>query len=43
LGIQVIEWQTEGKFITKYKVIAIQVPQVRCDQSHNSGVVDLAA
>ena len=26
LGIQNIEWQTEGKFITKYKVLTIQVP-----------------
>jgi len=43
LNIQVIEWQTEGKFITKYKVIAIQVPQVRADQAGNSGVTHLAA
>jgi uncharacterized linocin/CFP29 family protein len=43
LPIQVIEWQTEGKFVTKYKVIAIQVPQVRADQAGNSGVVHLAA
>ena len=43
LPIQVIEWQTEGKFVTKYKVIAIQVPQVRADQAGNSGIVHLAA
>lgn len=42
LGIQAIEWQTEGKFVTKYKVITIAVPQVRCDQSHHSGVTHLA-
>lgn len=43
LDVQVIEWNTEGKFVTKYKVIAIQVPQVRADQAGNSGVVHLAA
>lgn len=43
MGVQAIEWQTEGKFVTKYKVITIQVPQVRSDQSHNSGIVHLAA
>jgi len=43
MGIQVIEWQTEGKFVTKYKVITIQVPQVRADQAGNSGIVHLAA
>ena len=39
MALQVIEWQTEGKFIHKYKVMTIQVPQVRCDQAGNSGVV----
>lgn len=43
LNIQVVEWKTEGQWVTKYKVIAIQVPQVRADQSQNSGVVHLAA
>ena len=43
MGIQAIEWQTEGKFVTKYKVIAIQVPQVRADQAGNSGLIHLAA
>jgi len=42
LPIQNVEWQTEGKFITKYKVLTIQVPQIRSDQEGNSGIVLLA-
>lgn len=42
MGIQNVEWQTEGKFITKYKVMTIQVPQVRSDQNGASGIVKLA-
>jgi len=43
MPIQNVEWQTEGKFITKYKVLTIQVPQIRSDQDGNCGVVLLAA
>ena len=43
MGIQNVEWQTEGKMITRYKVMTIQVPQVRSDQDGNSGLVHLAA
>lgn len=39
MGIQNVEWEVEGKMITKYKVMTIQVPQVRSDQDGNSGVV----
>jgi hypothetical protein len=39
MGIQTVEWQTEGQFITKYKCLTIQVPQVRADQDGNSGIV----
>lgn len=42
MGIQNVEWETEGKMITKYKVMTIQVPQVRADQAGNSGIVHLA-
>ncbi|HUV81933.1 MAG TPA: major capsid protein [archaeon] len=42
MGLQNIEWQEEGKFVTKYKVLAIQVPQIRSDQNLKSGVVHLA-
>jgi hypothetical protein len=38
----VVEWQTEGQFITKYKVLTIAVPQVRSDQDGNSGIAHLA-
>lgn len=43
MGVQNIQWQTEGNMITKYKVMTIQVPQVRADQEGNSGIVHLAA
>ena len=42
MGIQSVEWQVEGKFITKYKVMTIQVPQIRSDQAGRSGIVHLA-
>jgi len=42
MGIQNIQWQTEGNFVNKFKVITIQVPQVRADQEGHSGVVHLA-
>lgn len=42
MGIQNVEWQTEGKMITKYKVMTIQVPQIRADQDGNSGIVHLS-
>lgn len=42
MGIQNVEWETEGKMITKYKVWTIQVPQVRSDQAGNSGIVHLS-
>ena len=42
MGITNVEWQTEGKFITKYKVLTIQVPQIRSDQDDHCGIVHLA-
>lgn len=42
MGIQNVEWAVEGKFITKYKVLTIQVPQIRSDQNGKSGLVHLA-
>jgi hypothetical protein len=41
LGLQNVEWETEGKFVTKYKVLTIQVPQIRSDQNLRSGIVHL--
>lgn len=42
LGMQTVEWQTEGKFITKYKVLAIQVPQIRSDYNKKCGIVHMS-
>lgn len=42
MGIQAVQWDTEGKFITKYKILTIQVPQIRSDQAGKSGIVHLA-
>lgn len=42
MGITNIEWKEEGNFVTKYKVMTIQVPQVRSDQDGNSGIVLLS-
>lgn len=39
LGIQNIEWTTEGKFLHKYKVVTIQVPQIISDQEGHSGII----
>lgn len=42
LPIQNVEWETEGKFITKYKVLTIQVPQIRSDADGRCGVLHIA-
>lgn len=42
LPIQNVEWQTEGKFVTKYKVLTIAVPQIRSDANKKCGIVLLA-
>jgi hypothetical protein len=41
-GLQNVEWQTEGNWITKFKVVTISVPQIRSDQNGKSGIVQLA-
>lgn len=41
-GLQNVEWQTEGRFITKYKVLTIQVPQIRSDRNGACGIVHMA-
>ena len=43
MGIQNVEWKTEGNFVTNYKVMTIQVPQIRCDQDGKCGIVHLSA
>ena len=42
VGLQNVEWETEGRFITKYKVLTIRVPQLRSDQDGKCGIVHLA-
>jgi hypothetical protein len=41
-GLQNVEWQQEGNFVTKYKVFTIQVPQIRSPQSGATGIVHLS-
>lgn len=42
MGISNVEWKSEGNMVTNYKVMTIQVPQIRADQDGNSGVVHAA-
>jgi uncharacterized linocin/CFP29 family protein len=42
LGLQNVEWEQEGKFISKFKVLTIQVPQIRSDQNGKTGIVVLS-
>jgi uncharacterized linocin/CFP29 family protein len=42
MGMQTVQWSTEGRFITKFKVIAIRVPQIRSDQDGNNGIVHMS-
>jgi uncharacterized linocin/CFP29 family protein len=39
MGIQNVQWDSQGGMTTKYKVMTIQVPQIRADQDGNSGIV----
>jgi hypothetical protein len=42
MGLTNVEWETEGRFITKYKVLTIQVPQIRSDPDGRSGILHIA-
>jgi hypothetical protein len=42
MGLQNVEWQVEGRWLSKFKVVTIQVPQIRSDQNGRSGIVQLA-
>lgn len=42
MGLTNVHWETEGKFINKYKVLTIQVPQVRSDYNGRSGIVHMS-
>jgi len=38
-----VEWTTDGGMISQFKVMAIMVPHVRCDQDDRSGIVVYSA
>lgn len=42
LPITTVEWQTEGNMVFHFKVMTINVPQVRNDQDSRSGIVHLS-
>ena len=42
MGIQNVQWSVEGNMINKFKVMTIQVPQIRSDQNGKSGIVHLS-
>jgi hypothetical protein len=42
MGLTNVQWATEGGMVTKFKVMAIMVPQIRSDQNGKSGIVHLA-
>ena len=42
MNLQNVEWQSEGGLVSHFKVMTIQVPQVRSDQQGQSGVVHLS-
>jgi uncharacterized linocin/CFP29 family protein len=42
MGLQNVEWAVEGNTLFKFKTMAIQIPQIRSEQSGRSGIVHLA-
>lgn len=41
-AMQNVQWKSEGGMVTNYKVMTIQVPQIRATQSGQCGIVHLA-
>lgn len=39
MGIQNIQWESDGGFVNKFKTLSIQVPQIRSDQESKTGLV----
>lgn len=39
LGLTNVEWKTEGGFVSNFKVLTIQIPQIRSDANKRSGIV----
>ncbi len=42
MNLQNVEWKSEGNMVTNYKVMTIQVPQIRSDYNKRSGIIHLA-
>jgi len=42
LPLQNVQWGEEGNFVTKFKVLTIQVPQIRSDPDGRSGILHIA-
>jgi len=42
MGLTNVQWQTEGQFVNKYKVLTIQVPQIRSDYNGRTGIVHMS-
>lgn len=38
MPIQNVQWEVEGKFLSKFKVLTIAVPQIRSDQDGHCGI-----
>ena len=43
MNVQNVQWSQEGGMINKFKVMTIQLPQIRADQQGQSGLVHMAA
>ncbi len=43
LGVTPVEWDSQGGMVHDYKVMTIQVPQIRSDQNNKCGVTLLSA
>lgn len=39
MAIQNVQWNVEGNMLTKFKVMTIQVPQIRSDDNNKCGIV----
>jgi len=39
MGLTNVQWSEEGNMVNKYKVMTIQVPQIRSDQNSRTGIV----
>lgn len=42
IGVQNVQWNTEGGMMTKFKVMTIQVPQIRTDAGGHCGIVHMS-